>query len=222
MRAAPWKFVALWLGILATAPSSAITLAFVPVGQVVPLGQPALVDVHVLDTVDSLPPSVGGYDITVAFDASILGDTDFAFDALLGSPLSVTAVDVSIPGLINFVEVSLLDPGDLDALQPDAFPLGRLSFGTIGIGTSPLTFAGALVSDVFGLGLPAVTTTGSITVIALPGSLPLLACALVAWLATQRRYARMRFISGSYSGLSEAIAGTSRPATSTSKRPASR
>ena len=59
------------------------------------------------------------------------------------------------PGSLRIGEQSLLtDPAALDALQPDGFPLARISFDTLAIGTSELAFSLTLLVEARGGFLP--------------------------------------------------------------------
>jgi hypothetical protein len=63
----------------------------------------------------------------------------------------LTAFDFSSPGRVEFAEVSLLSPSELDALQPSSFLLANLSFIAISNGTSLFFFAdNQIVDDAFG------------------------------------------------------------------------
>src|SRR5688500_10979613 len=141
--------VALVLGLLRPLPAEALLIEFVPVTQTVPLETAVAVDVVISGTVGDGPSSIGGYDLDVTFDASILAISDVIFDVFLGNPLSLTSVDISMAGLIDFAEVSLLSALELDTLQPDRFRLATLLFDATAKGTSLLLFSQSLVSDAF-------------------------------------------------------------------------
>src|SRR5262245_13116575 len=152
-HALPWSptWLSPLIGLFFAATASGDFLSFVPVTQTVLLGQQAVVQVEISDTAAFAAPSIGGYDLTVAFDSGILAASEVIFQSFLGNPLSLTAADISIPGFVNLAEVSFLSPAELDALQPDTFLLGLLVFDTIALGVSPLSFASLLVSDAFGI-----------------------------------------------------------------------
>jgi hypothetical protein len=184
--------VALVLGLLRPLPAEALLIEFVRVSQTVPLGTAVAVDVVISGTVADGPPSIGGYDLDVSFDASILAISDVIFDVFLGNPLSLVGVDISIAGLIDFAEVSLLSALELDTLQPDRFRLATLLFDATSKGTSPLVFSQSLVSDAFADPLAAELASGSVTVVSAPGTLLLALLALVlAAVATAHRPARL-------------------------------
>jgi MYXO-CTERM domain-containing protein len=170
-------------------PAGSIVLLFDPVDQIVPLGTQALVTVEISGTVADAPPSIGSYDLDVAYDGSILAGAGITFETFLGAPLSLTAADFSVPGLFNLAETSFLSPGELDDLQPDTFALAVLAFDTLSVGTSPLAFSRILVGDAFADALDVSGTTGSITVISEPMPLVLAATALAALAVHRRRHA---------------------------------
>ena len=89
--------------------------------------------------------------------------------------------------------MSLLSPADLVALQPGSLLLlSTLSFSTLSLGTSPLTFSGVILGNEFGMNIPNFSVqSGSISVIAQqvtePGTLLLLVTGLgLAAIALQR------------------------------------
>jgi hypothetical protein len=99
------------------------------------------------------PPSVGAFDLSVAFDPAALFPLDVTFGPYLGDPLlfeALTDVDLSSPGIVNFAEVSLLSPAELDALQPGDFTLATLSFRALRTGRTSLSYLAIRVDDAFG------------------------------------------------------------------------
>ena len=61
------------------------------------------------------------------------------------------------PGMVEFAEISLLSPTELDALQTSAFSLGTLSFTALGSGTASFSFSAGVVDDGFGKKLAAIS-----------------------------------------------------------------
>jgi hypothetical protein len=57
-------------------------------------------------------------------------------------------------GAVEFAEVSLLSPAQLDALQPANFSLATITFTALASGTSSLSFLEATVDDAFGNKIP--------------------------------------------------------------------
>jgi len=100
------------------------------------------------------PPSVGAFDLSVGFDPAILSPTAVTFGPFLGDESlfeALTAFDFSVPGVVEFAEVSLLTPAELDALQSSGFSLATLSFVATGNGTTSFDFIGdRRIDDAFG------------------------------------------------------------------------
>lgn len=143
--------------------------------------------------------SVGGFDLDVVFDASVLSASSVVF----GSALGVDGIDqftsaMFSAGRIDFAAVSLLTELDLLALQMVPFSIATLTFNALQSGVSDIrfdlvSFPGLLLSDAFGNLLPAtvgvestVTVTGSGGTVPEPGLLGLALMAL-GILATRAR-----------------------------------
>jgi len=128
---------------------------------------------------------VGAFDLSVSFNPAVLSATGVTFGSLLGDPLLFEALTGSLifSGSVDFFEVSLLTPAELDALQTVSFTLATLSFNAVGLGTTGLSFvpgvAGFAVSDGFGDPLSITANDGSVDVVAPePGTLLLLGAGL--------------------------------------------
>jgi PEP-CTERM motif len=180
-----------FFGLLRATPILAISLDFVPVSQTVGLGQSVTVDVVISNLGAGIPLSVGAFDLDVNFDLTILSPTDVTFGPFLGDPgpfEALTSFTFS-PGVADFAEVSLLSVPALDALQPASFTLATLSFDTLAVGTSPLTFSQVIVDDAFGNKLTIDAGSGSVNVVPEPGTFLLLVTGLVGLLGYGwRRY----------------------------------
>ena len=151
------QFIAVGIvALLNIQPVHAVFLSLVPSSATVTTGNTVNVNVFISGVGD--PPSVGAFDLNVGFDPAILAPTGVTFGAFLGDPTlfeALTAFDFGTPGRVEFAEVSLLLPSELDALQRSGFLLAILSFSAIGNGTSPFFFAGnQIVDDAFGNKLP--------------------------------------------------------------------
>jgi len=195
------KFFTLLCGaamLLAASGARAVTIDFVPAAQTVTLGTAAQVDVVVSGLGDGVAPSLGAFDIDVAFDDTVLAFDQVVLGADLGDPDSiletVSGAGLLGPGLIDAFVVSFLLDFELDALQGDSVVIASLLFDTVGIGTSALTLPQVLLGDALGvpLALDAPAGSGSIQVAAasaLPatGTFALLAAALALALARVRR-----------------------------------
>lgn len=158
----------------AAAPAAAVSLGFAPSLVVAPApGGSFDLDLLIDGLGSGAPPSVGGFDIDVAYDPATLALDLVVFGTRLGDPALFEAL-VSAnfsSGLVDLGEVSLLSPAALDALQPAGFTLATLSFRVIGAGSSEITIANALVSDAGGSDPPeapraiTIETLGSVAVV---------------------------------------------------------
>lgn len=117
-----------------SAPSAeAAPLVFIqPTPQIVEVGDPVSIDVMI----SGLTESVGGFDIDVAFDDSILTGDTFAVDP---DGNFDSDLDVSFGFSADLVNIALVgDPaGDNLALNP--FRLGTINFTAAALGNSLLT-----------------------------------------------------------------------------------
>jgi PEP-CTERM motif-containing protein len=149
----------------------AISLSFVPSSQTVTAGSSADVAVRISGLGNLTAPSLGAYDITIGFNTAVLSFNSVVYgDPVLGDQLdlfglgSLTSTPPSA-GSVELFELSLDSPSDLDSFQAPDFILARLTFNTLGVGTSSLTFSGVVLADAAnGDPLTAQLGTGSVTV----------------------------------------------------------
>ncbi len=154
------------------------------------MGQPVTVDVVISGLGAGAPPSVGAFDFDVSFNPGILSPTGVSFGPFLGNPDLFEALTsfALTPVLVDFAEVSLLLPAELDALQQATFTLATLSFDTLALGTSPLTFSQVVVADAFGGKLIPSVGGGSVNVIVSePNALLLLGAAIAGMMLIGRK-----------------------------------
>ncbi len=138
--------------ILRMAPAEAVIIGFEPDIQAFEVGDSF--DVNVL--VSDLPADeiVSTFDLTVAFNSSVLSATGVNFGGFLDDAVfpSIQNFDISIAGEVNFFEISFLLDDELVLLQPDdSFLLATLSFDALTVGISPLNFLEGTVPGVPGL-----------------------------------------------------------------------
>jgi hypothetical protein len=148
-------------------PSGAVVIDFVPSDHTVPLGAAVGVDLVVSGLGDFTPPSLGTFDLDVAYDEAILSAVSVTLTPLLGNGAlgeTLEGVDLSTPGVIDLFVVSFLSELELDSLQPESFVLATLSFHAIALGTSALELTQVLLGDPSGAELEWTAGTGSITV----------------------------------------------------------
>ena len=159
---------------ISAVPSSAgaIAVSIVPPSASVSTGAAISTSLNIAGL--SNPPSVGAFDLTVSYNPSLLSFSGITFGSRLGDPGLLEALTSfrPMPGLIEFAEVSLLAPSDLDTLQSSSFPLSTLSFHGLASGTASFSLVAGVVDDAFGNKLVDVPEPGTLF---LPGVI------LAAW-----------------------------------------
>ena len=151
---------------LSSGPAAAITIGFSPVSQTVPLGSNPQVDI--LATLGSpgaggSTPDLGGWDLVLNFDPSIVTLDSVAFGTSLAP--SMTLVSPGPPGTVRLQELSLVVP--VPPQPTDGFTLATLTFSADAVGTTLLSFDPQLVDLTTGNADPITIyqlDTGSITV----------------------------------------------------------
>jgi hypothetical protein len=124
-------------------------------------------------TISGLNPgqALGGFDVTVNFDPSLLGLVSETFgDPVLGSDqldpegFGVFSNVITGSGSVELQDLSLDDASALTTLQPSSFTLGTVTFNGVSAGTSALTVSSVDLSDALGNAMGAITEAGSVTV----------------------------------------------------------
>jgi len=160
--------VAIGLSMVMAVSSHAITIGVDPVTTDVIVGEVFDVDLTIAGLGNFQPLSLSSYDLSVAFDPSVLSLNNVTF----GEQLDLFGFgsyqnwDEDPSGLVNVFEVSFDFPWDLDLLQAGDFVLTTLTFVAQAEGTSTLdAFANYYLGDSFGdpLGWPE-TIQGTVTV----------------------------------------------------------
>jgi PEP-CTERM motif len=148
MRCARPVIVLSLVGLLVAPAAHATSLVLSPSSASVLAGDAVNVDVLFSG------PTVGAFDLTVGFNPSVLALLGVTFGPFLGNVglgEALTDFLLPTPGLVNFAELSLLFPSDLDALQPPAFRLATLNYRATTAGSSAFAFVGDVrVDDPFG------------------------------------------------------------------------
>lgn len=141
------------------------------------------------------PDSLGAFDISVGFDASVLSFTGYSLGDFLGDVNLLEAIDASagdVGGAVNVAEVSLLSALGLNTLQPGEFTLATLYFDVTDLAVGAVTqlsvLSGSVLGDALGSSI-AATGLGSASVerVPVPGTLALLTASMFGWLTLKRR-----------------------------------
>jgi hypothetical protein len=157
-------------------------------------GDSISLDLVVSDLGNFGPDSLGAFDISVGFEASVLSFVSYSLGDFLGDVDLLEAIDASagdVGGAVNMAEVSLLSVVDLDTLQTGEFILATLEFDVINLAAGEMTqlsvLSGAILGDAFGSPIM-VTGLGSASVeaVPVPGTLVLLAASLFGWRMLKR------------------------------------
>ena len=152
-------------------PAAAVTLSLAPSSLSPAVGSAFTLDLVVSGTSAGAAPSLGGFDVAVVFDPAAVTFTGVSYGTLLGAlPAQATTATVAGPGAVALAEVSFLPPGDLDALQPDAFTLATLGFVATTLAPSTISLGSVLLSDGFGRPLGVEVPFGSAAVTPTPSS----------------------------------------------------
>jgi len=151
--------------------AGAVSLSLVP-GAVAPAtGGAFSLDLVVSGLGAGAAPSLGGYDVAVAYDATRVSFTGASFAGALGAvPAEAFAGTVEGPGSVSLAAVSLLDPAALDALQPASFTLATLGFVADVEAGSVIAISSALLSDGFGRPIGLTLPLGDAAISPVPGS----------------------------------------------------
>jgi hypothetical protein len=121
------------VGLSAVSTQAALTIGFVPTNQTVPLGSNPQVDlVATFDAIPSPAERLGGWDLILSYDASIVSFTSASFGTALGNSLTWVTPGVS---LVSLGEISLDSPVPA---QPLSFTLATLTFSADSVGFSDL------------------------------------------------------------------------------------
>jgi hypothetical protein len=176
---------------------AAVLISVTPQSQIVPTGTTAQVQLRISGLGLDVPPSLGAFDLNIAFNPALISFTSLSFgDPGLGDQLdlsgtgSISGFDV-VGGLLEFFEISLDPAAVLDSQQANTFVLATLRFQAIAPGSTSLAPTLNSSSDSQGLSLDTVLQNGSINVVLAPepGRIGLfsLAGATMALLASRRK-----------------------------------
>lgn len=151
--------------LLASFGAGAIEIFVSPPSQSVQLGDTVMVDVEISGLGIGSAPSLGGFDIDVGFDTSLLSLSNVQYSNELDLGIfGSTQLDILSATGVSVLELSFEDPSDLDSSQSAAFTLFSLTFNTIGLGTSLIDLTINDLSDPLTFLLPSNVTNGAVTV----------------------------------------------------------
>lgn len=158
--------------------SEAINVTLTPASQTVSPGDSFEVYLGISGLGDYEAPSLGGYDLTVDFDAGVLSYNWTTFQNNLGVVFGSLEFDTPGVGTVELFGVSFDTAYDLDLLQPGAFSIATLSFTAVAEGQSVLDLsvfnladaAGSEIVDYVLEGSMAFVTSGSVPEGELPGA----------------------------------------------------
>ena len=178
------------------------TISVLPASQTISLGAPVNIALSITGLGNLTTPSLGTFDLNLAFDPTLLSFSSVVFgDPLLGDQLDPTGLGNTLNfatqglGTIELFDLSLDSPNQLNTLQYGAFILASVSFNTIGAGTSTVDLTINSLGDADGNALAAGLQGGDVTVTNIsaapePRSFVLLAMGLIVLATSQRRRRR--------------------------------
>jgi hypothetical protein len=165
-----WIWIAALLVAGVAVEASAAMLTVSPQASSATVGAPIAVDVLVSGLVDGAAPSLGAYDVAVAFDGAVLAlsGVDFGSGLDLAGLGSIRNFDATVAGTVSVFEVSLDEIAALDLLQSGSFRLFTLLFDASAVGTSALSLSINALGDAAGSALTAGVTNSTVSVSAVP------------------------------------------------------
>jgi len=130
----------------------AVTIEITPDDVTASIGDPVIVDVNVDGLGDFAPDSLGALSVFLTYDDTVLDLVSVAFTDLMGDqvPFESFTDFFDTPGSLGLAIISLLTPGELDAIQPSAFTVATVEFQAIGDGPANLGLEDIILSDGFG------------------------------------------------------------------------
>ena len=181
----------------------AATIGFEPASQIVPVGESVSVDLVISGLGDGTSPSLGGFDLFIEYDPTILALSDVSFgDPTLGDQLDVSGWGSLYEHSSYFSNVEYLFglsynlPWDLNDLQKPSFVLATLTFDTLSVGTSSLEivdpdppFFASRLADENGNCLSFDSQSGNISAVPVPTTLILLGSGLSGvWILRRKKF----------------------------------
>jgi hypothetical protein len=171
-------------GLLGALRADAASITLSPATLAPPSGSTFSLDVVVSGLGAGVAPSLGAFDLDVAYDPAQLTFSGASFGTFLGTPPGEAITDV-LPGAgsVNLAEVSLLAPAALDGMQPASFTVATLQFVALSEIPSVVSVSSGLLSDAFGapIGIESLAsaTVSPTSAVPEPGAFLLYAAGLV-------------------------------------------
>lgn len=134
--------------------------------------EPIVLELRVSSLVAAGAPSLGAYEIKVAYNEAALDFVSASFGTGLGAPLSFQGLFASA-GQVELGEASLLTVGQLVSLQPDAFVLATLHFTAQAVGEAQFSLSQVLLGDESGFSFAPsdiITQVPSLTIVPEPAT----------------------------------------------------
>lgn len=160
------------------------TVSVVPSATTVVPGEPVTIEVVVSGLGDAAAPSVGAFDLDLAYDPALFAFTGLEVGAELGDPMAAEAITDSMEagGVIDAFELSLLTSAELLTAQPSEFVLLTATFEALVPGSGQFDLPMVVLGDENGVALPATVlpaTVSSGTILEIPTLSPILLLALL-------------------------------------------
>ena len=152
-----------------TATAFAQSLSVVPTSSMVQIGDDVVVAIDANGLGDGVSPSIGVFDIDLAFDPGLLQFTSADYGTGL-DVLGLGSVRTTTEGVgsINLFELSLDSADDLNGLQSGAFSFATVTFRAMTAGSSALSLTVNAIGDGDGAALSFSVSNGQVTVSAVP------------------------------------------------------
>lgn len=136
------------------------------------IGNTVDVELNVADLGNGTAPSVGAYNVNIAFDSSILAYNSVTFGNQLdlgffGSIQDSDTTNV-LSGTLNLSETSFESETDLNNFQAQDFTLATITFDTIAVGPSQITPSIVSFGDAAGDPLAVDTLSSGTVAVAVP------------------------------------------------------
>jgi hypothetical protein len=154
---------------------AAVLISVTPMSQIAATGTAAEVQLRISGLGLDAAPSLGAFDLNIAFNPSLISFTSLSFgDPGLGDQLdlsgtgAVSGFDLPSAGLLEFFEISLDPPAVLDSEQASSFVLVTLRFQANAPGSTSLASTLNSISDSQGSLLDIVLQNGNINVVSTP------------------------------------------------------